>query len=526
MPLAERTWRLRRALREAEDLCRGDRLVDYGVRLHVVRQDPRGADVIPGLEPVVSLRVQDYGGVYDTRARCWVGPSRQPTIWYASEEQAALLDVERVLVYGAMGAGKTRVLSMWLVLRAIELLGQGVELGATAPTLERLGVLTETLADLMPCAWYTYRARERLYVLRGGVRIRMISTTPRSQAVGSPVQGWNWAAAASEEIQDSTAANADIEARGRRAPGGVYQRFAGATAKDSREWRQFRDQLLKSGHWRVEHLPGQSNPFVSSVYWQRLRDEYDDRTYRRIVLAQDVGPERATYPSYDPHETLRPLPEVGARDATRSHVGEAMLIGHDPGTLQDVSLYLRCYHVHGDDCWWVVDETTTPQSTTEEHVLTVKERLQQRWELQWPGDDEPRALVRCDPQGDSDNRTDRSVYTAWRYEGFRILSAAYTPKGKPQGRVPKEAGIEMVNRLLCSASGKRRLFIDVDADGKPMAPRLAEALELSERDELGRAEVKVKGKPDLSHWPAALRYALWPYERLVAARRDVARGVG
>jgi hypothetical protein len=188
-----------------------------------------------------------------------------------------------------------------------------------------------------------------------------------------------------------------------------------------------------------------------------------------------------------------------------------------------VSILLKCYQIEDAECWFVIDEITTQQTTTEEHVRAVKRRLQQHWDLQWPGEDEPKVLVRCDPQGDSDNKTDRSVYTTWGLEGFRIKSAAYTTKGQPRGRVPKDAGIDMTNRLLCNAAQERRLFVACDSQRRLCAPKLVEAIELSERDEAGKAETKIKGKRDYSHWPAALRYALWPYER-ARGRKGLAIG--
>jgi hypothetical protein len=46
---------------------------------------------------------------------------------------------------------------------------------------------------------------------------------------------------------------------------------------------------------------------------------------------------------------------------------------------------------------------------------------------------------------------------------------------------------------------------------------------MSERDPHGRAEIKERGKIDLSHYPASLRYALWPFERhLQVSREDIA----
>jgi hypothetical protein len=467
------------------------------------------------------MDVHEYGGILDTRTRQWVGESKAPAIWYASEAQWEVLngrDKPKQLVYGAMGAGKTRVLAPWLLLRAIEYTGLDVELGATAPTQGRLSLIVEALVDIMPRHWYVWRAKEQLFTLRNGTRIRLVATAPRSAELGSPVQGWSWAAGASDEIQDSLSANADIEARGRRAPNGVYRRFCTATAKDSPAWRDARDRFRASPNWSIHRLEGFSNAFVHARYWESLREEYDDRTYRRLVLAQDVGPERAVYPAWQRDKNIQPIPQVGAKDITSAIVHRSGLLGHDPGQLYDVSLLLKCYDVRGERLWWVIDEITTKQTTSEEHVVAVTRRLRERWDMEHDEVDSDRVLVRCDPYGDSDARTDLSVYTVWRNAGYKILSAAYNAKGQGKGRVPKDAGIEMVNRLLCAASGKRRLFVACDDKGKSAAPKLVEALEMSERDESGKAETQKKGEGDLSHWCAALRYALWPYERVKSSR--------
>jgi len=525
--LAETTWRLRRAIQAADDLVVTGRYVDMGVRLHVVRQHESGAEVIAGLARVASVGVHEYGGMLDTRTRKWVGKSETPAIWYASEAQWSLLDKQaapKQLVYGAMGAGKTRVMAPWLLLRAFELTGYSVELGGTAPTTERLSMLVEALTDIMPKSWYTWRAKERLFLLRNGVRIRLVATTPRSAALGSPVQGWSWAASASDELQDSLVANADIEARGRRAPDGIYRRFCTATAKDSPSWREARDRFRTSPNWSIHRLDGYSNAFVHRRYWESLKEEYDERTYRRLVLAQDVGPERAVYPAWQRDENIRPVPQVGAKDITKAIVHRAALLGHDPGQLYDVTLVLKCYQIRDERHWYVVDELTTKQTTTEQHVIAVTRRLRERWDMEWDEPDSERVIVRCDPYGDSDTRTDRSVYTVWKNAGYKILSAAYNKQGQGKGRVSKDAGIEMVNRLLCAASGKRSLFVACDDNRKPAAPRLVEAIEMSERDEQGKAETQSKGEGDMSHWCAALRYALWPYERVRDSRGVRAAG--
>ena len=72
----------------------------------------------------------------------------------------------------------------------------------------------------------------------------------------------------------------------------------------------------------------------------------------------------------------------------------------------------------------------------------------------------------------------------------------------------------MINRLLCSATNQKRLFIAM-RDGAPCAKNLVRSFEHSERDLYGKAENFRKGSSeDLSHWGAALGYALWPTEKI------------
>ena len=95
------------------------------------------------------------------------------------------------------------------------------------------------------------------------------------------------------------------------------------------------------------------------------------------------------------------------------------------------------------------------------------------------------------------------------------MAAAYNKQGLGTGRIDREARIEMIQRLLRNARGERRLFVACDERRQPAAPKLVEALELLEREEgTGKAERVRKGVNDLTHWPAGLGYALWPYERI------------
>lgn len=318
--------------------------------------------------------------------------------------------------------------------------------------------------------------------------------------------------------------------RGRAAPVHFgFRRLCTATAKESPRWRTQKDKWLKSPNWEIARLEGLSNPFTPPQFWEEKRHELDDRAYKRLVLAQDCGPERMLYHSWQREFNVTPRPRIGAKDITRATIKAGanfiMLGGHDPGSIQDVTLFLKAYELPGQPLpsWWVIDEVTTKSTTPEEHGAAVLERLRTKWHINkapaygpGPVDKQgPRIHIRIDPNGDSDNKVDISVYKTLAKMGLQVKTAAYSKTGTTRGRVPKEAGIAMINGLLCSAAGTRRLFIDCDDYRTPCAPQLVRALELSERNEAGLAEVKTKGKEDLSHWPASLRYALWPFEKVV-----------
>jgi len=297
------------------------------------------------------------------------------------------------------------------------------------------------------------------------------------------------------------------------------------TAKDSPEFRNFRAGLGKD--WTIYRIDYQDAFAVHPSHWEMLKRNLSDREWKRRALALDVGPERMVYTPWDRSVNLSNPPQIGAKDVTARVLASAgrnihMLIGHDPGTLQDCSVMLRAFQVKGEaeHRWYVVDELRTKATTSAEHAKALREHLQNKWGIQYDGVGEPRCLVRCDPYGTTDIKTDRSVYLTFREAGFDLRSAAFTHKGKGNGKIPKEAGIEMVNSLIRNANGLSRLFVAVDERNQPCAPLLVESLELSERDEAGKAETQKKSNKgpggDLSDFPAALRYALWQVERIRA----------
>jgi hypothetical protein len=249
------------------------------------------------------------------------------------------------------------------------------------------------------------------------------------------------------------------------------------------------------------------------------------RDYERRVLAMDVGPERMTYFAFEREHNLAQIPS-GLVDCTRDLLGHyrttaAVLVGYDPGSLFDVSIVLKAYKRPNarNYQWWVVDEITTEQSTTEHHVKTLMDQLNAEhgcYRRDIRGHvmaDSPDALVRADPYGDSGSKPDKSVYTIFRQAGMDIRPAAYKPGSTTPGRIPRDARIELINSLFCDAAGDRKLMIACNEQRTPCAPHLIKALEMSERDSDGKAETQRKDKQDMSHWPSALGYALFAIEK-------------
>jgi len=558
--LSELTRRYRRGQsRTSARLQATNRYIDYGVELRVVEAAEDGDVVIPGTPKVALLESHRFGGVWDTFQNAWSGDreSPNPVVWYASKEQAELAMhgrhecgdgcriyrastnnfgplPDKLLVYGAMGSGKTEAQSIWALLRAFEHAGSHREGLFTAPTTERAALILTALVKRCPPDWYRWRAQDKIFHLNLNVDLRLATTTQRSAEQGSPIQGWNSSFHGGDEYQDQIQQWGNIAARGRTAPEGRYLQFCTATAKDSPQWRAARDKLRTaldvdgSNMWLIAKMLGKSNPFIFPEFWARLIEELggeNARTTRRLVYAEDVGPELATYPSWNRQLHLEPVPLLGATDVTTEILrpyGKNLtcLVGHDPGRLVDCSTILKAYRLKDSKAhvWWVVDEVKTDQTHPAEHIKTLIRRLTKKWGLfrtdyrGRPLPDSPAALVRIDPYGNNDSRTDRTVKQWFDEMGFdHATNAASSNRSGGTGRIPKDAGIKMVDRLLATG----RLRVDCDDRRQACAPKLVQAFDMEERDATtGEAEVKRAHKEDLSHYGASVRYALWLIEKL------------
>ncbi len=540
------TWRRRKAEREiGETLFAHDRFVDCGLVLRVVEASPEGRELIAGKPKLRVLREHRYGGIVDTRAAepHFVGPSARPVVWYCSEDQERVLlhddDVAlRQLVRGSMGAGKTTTGAMWLWLRVIEWMGhRDATVGVTAPTTPRLDEVKRVIggsrwngSGLWPKSWWHWHERSGILSTCLGVSLHFTSTHQTSADAGSRIQAFNWFASYNDELQDYFEVDGDIDARGRAAPGGRYKRFASVTVKDHAGWRTFRDRITQSPVWKVQTLLGPRSPFIAPSFWDQLKSTMSPREYDRKVLAREVGPERMVYTQWSREHNLRMIPSIGARDVTEQVLRRRLnaplrmiLGGHDPGKLVDVTELVKIYDINGEGIvYFVVGEVETKQTTAEQHADSLAKVLQSKYACQMrPGEEQ--IHIRCDPYGASDRRPDKDVYKIFKRMGFDIMAAEYSKAGTGTGMIKVEARVEMLNRLLCNYAGERRLFVACDEKRVPAAPKLVEALEQMERDEMGNAEWQRKGEGDLSHYVSGLSYALWPFEK--EATQKVTHGI-
>ncbi len=556
--LSDIAWRERRQAKHRDDQRKVEQ-VDMGVVLHVVRADPDGVEYIRGKPPLQILRSHRRGGTVaiDKNGARFVGRSPHPVQWYCSEDAEPLIlhgdDLpDNLLVYGSEGAGKTTAQAMWCFFRVLDRIALGYrgEIGLTAPVAERLEFVKKAIRDYWSPTWYRWVERRSAFELHVGISVKLRATKRQSEATGSPIQGYNWSDAGSDEIQDSLDADSDIESRLRDAPNGKGKRFATATAKDSPEFRTWRDRQLTAtvdGRpvWHKAEMLAARSPFMTAAFIAQKRATMTLREFERRYEAKDLGPERQVYYSWRRHiedgdrrlpGNLRPLP-IGAVDVTRRELSRwgpnvGVLVGHDPGKRQHVSEFLKAYEYPDErrrDAqgrplpplvrWFVVDEVTTPECTIESHVAKVLGRVREKWNCQklaWDGgraEGSASALVRIDPHTTTgEEHPDRTVYSQWRSAGFQTFAAAYGPTQKPTP-IKVEARIDLVNTLLCNADNERRLFILSDDRGEPVAPKLVAAFEMMERNEAGKAEHENKDESDRSHWPAAVAYALWSIEK-------------
>lgn len=517
---------------------RADRYVDFGVVLDVVvRDDINGESLKPGAPKMRIVRTHRFGGMFDTVTKSWTGPSLSPVRWLVSVEQEPIVLHDEsmppgVWMQGSMGAGKTTAGAIWLALRIIKHAEHRLAGGAgvTAPTDRRMEYMREAifgpkgrdgerLGGMWPRAWYSWREGDQVASVVTGLQIEFRSGHIQSAAAGSPFQGQNWAFVLNDELQDYFELDGDIIMRGRAAWLGRYERFVTATPKDDPGYRSFREQIGQNAtDWFTQTVLGPNSPFVHDEHWERSKRSMSDREYRRKVWAEDLASELRVYHAFDRNENMRPVPHIGAFDVTGRELQPwgrfRLLVVYDPGQTVHASAFLtaRAPHKappnHAPD-WYVTREVISQQATVERHIIDLTDSLRKVYGMA-PQD----VLVRADPAGDTesdDQRPDLTVYKQFQRAGFTILAADY--RNGRRHLVPRNARIDMMNTLLCDATGRRRLFLACDDQRQCLVPTTLQAFEVQERDAEGKAERGKKGKNDFTHYTVNLGYGLWAIEK-------------
>lgn len=542
-----------------EETASPTRYVDAHVRLHVVAKDPEGKETNPA--KLKRLRTHELGGWIDTQ---WSPPRLMPECeygegqdWYCSEEQEKLAfhaDDAPIgkLALGGMGAGKTSAGVIWVYLRWLESIDERTRLwtqalkaaeetntsptskpiegGITAPTAARLKIVIDEITAKFPAPWFHFSSTDSLFTMCDGSLVRCVSTYRQSASQGSRLQGFNWAWWLGDELQDQLVEYIHIIARLRSKADGRAKRLATATEKDSPEWRTFKASLFGSGDWVTHSMLGPRSPFIAQAHWDSMKRQLTERNYRRLVLAEDMPSEGRVYFGWDRTVSLRPLP-LGAKKITSLVLGKktgdqrhALLAGHDPGSLKGATIYLDAYEIRGiaDPVWWVRGETLHKRQTTQRSARDILAHAKkQGLNVQNGGSV---VHVRAMPVGQSEDNPSEDLYRIFRAEGLDVRASQYRKDGTGTGVIKKEDRIEVVNWLFESG----RLFVECDDRGRPVAPKLVEALEMLERDHRGKAESGPKNESDITDCPAALGYALWPFEKSSssALRDEVRAGIG
>lgn len=545
------TWREKKLERELrDDVDGGDRYVDFGVLLHVVVADDQGEIEYPG-NPSIRLRIlrtHHLGGMVDTRSNppALIGPSENPVVWFCSQDQETILfhddpEIPGQVIFGSEGSGKTRVLAMLLYVWTLDCLGEQREIGQTAPTRKRLKHVLEAIEELYPADWYAYHKAEQLLTFCEGSRIQFVSMNKRSEAQGSPAQGYNFTnACGRDELQDQLEGDEDLESRGRgskvvlRTDGTkiiYYKQAATCTAKESSAFRNVVARKLKSGRWLKRVLLIERSPFIHPSFLEEKKLVMTEREFRRRYKAEDLPPEHMLYFNWDRAKHLRAIPTKGARKITSAVIRQktnnprhALLAGHDPGIAKSATIFLDAYEIAGiaDPVWWVVGELFHVHATTEQQARAIYEHAQTAFRVNVRRGAET-LHVRAHPYGQSEKKPSLDLYRIFKRGGLDVRAAQYKKDGTGTGLIKIEDRLDMVNSLMLDAAGRTRLYVAIDARGEPVAPRLVESFETMERDEEGLAEQEKKNEHDKSDPPCALGYGLWPWEKQSAQLWRIAK---
>lgn len=487
------------------------RFIDCGARPRLYDRGPDGRPV-----PVRWLP-RLYGGVYDSFAAAYV-PGRRPAKVIELKVHRGQLQLfellgssgpRRVLGLGAPGGGK----SMGIVAVAIALAlrhPNGIG-GVVAPTGQRLEVVWRKVLELLEPAQVirAVRVSTRDLVLANGTTIQFRAAARRSDTYGSPIAGhdWQWAVEDEQQNIDDDSCR-EVDARGRIAR--HYQVFSSATNDPRHEFQTRLQEYEANPEKRVVRFAGPDNCFTPLEHWEALRRNWSAADYERLVNCVEVPREGRVYPTFSYRESTRALPTAGdvtpQVTAEKFQVAAHYVVGWDPGVVASASVILKAFRLRPhlpELTWFVVDEVTTRDATTEFHARDLAEWFQRR------GVQLRHVLVVGDPH--ENKEADRSDYHVMQAAGFA------TKRANGGAKIERKHRLSMVNALLCDAAGERRLFLAAGPTGPACATKTAECFGHLMYTPSGDIDMRHKTYLNLAHWGDAVGYGVFPWERIRGA---------
>jgi hypothetical protein len=492
--------RIRAGARSADS----ERFVDIGARVRVYRRGPDGNASPAELLPRV------YGGRYDKLTKRYVGPPENVSEIAIHSGQVPLVeaigtDLRHVVGIGPPGGGKTEGNVSVAVLLGLRRCNAIV--GMVVPVADARKILWDKLTNrLAPLGWIDdVRVADGEMRLVNGTLYQFRATAKQTSTSKSPIAGldWHYAVPDEEAYMDDDAIR-EIDARGRINK--HYQIFSSATNEPIHTWQMRLARYKANPRSKIVRYAGPDNCFTSLEHWESLKDTWSDEEYRRYILCEDVPREGRVFPAFSYEENTRPLPPVST-DATMRVCyeqwrlrGIEYVIGWDPGVVASASIVLKAYGAGPEERqWFVIDEITTRDATTEHHARDIHAWLGKR------GIRQDQVIIIGDPH--ENKETDRSDYLQMQAAGFLVKRA------NGGQRIEIKHRVSMTNALLKDANGRRRLFLAQSEVGPPKAQKLAQCFGQLMYTHLGLIDTHHKTYLNLAHWGDALGYGLFQFER-------------
>ena len=347
-----------------------------------------------------------------------------------------------------------------------------------------------------------------------GCVVDVLATQRQSREKGHPTQGKDWddcGADVSSSMDDS--AHVDLWDRGRNSPDYTVDE---ATSLDDYPSFLLRLEAMRAQpeHYLIIKCYGEDNPWTPSSFLEAKIAEYggpESRMTRRRIRLEEVPPDRLVYPRFSLARHVQRLPK-GAIDITQRVTLEVLgtayqyVMGQDFGVLTTATVVLKCYSLpgrtKGDRAWWAVNEITSRNEYSDRHARLIK--------AQYP--EVSSYAVIADPHFNVRESADKSDYTQFRNEGLTIMRAAGDTTVAKKHITVKHR-LAMVNALFMDGKDEPHLYLDCDGDMRPTCQQLAKALVSLQYNDHGDQQPERKDKYDMTHWPDAVGYGLYRFER-------------